>query len=265
MLPANLPFRIGTTSYIIPDDILPNVRYLAGKVRDVQLVLFELDEDKSNLPTPELVSELRTIATQKDLSYTVHLPLDLRLAAKEGDIHISLQKAQRVIEATRDLSPRAYIAHVDGMEEKESHDPEIIQRWQEQAKRSIEIVSKMTGDAKLLAVENLESYPVTFNDEIIKRSGCSRCIDIGHLLLDGHDPLNYFPGRIGQTSVLHIHGINERDHKSLRHIEPEKLDAVFEVLLSHPFTGVLTIEVFSNEDFTTSMEAIHESIHRIRG
>jgi len=26
------PFRLGTTSYIIPDDILPNVRYLSGKV-----------------------------------------------------------------------------------------------------------------------------------------------------------------------------------------------------------------------------------------
>ena len=40
----DLPFRIGTTSYIIPDDILPNVRFLAGRVKDVELVLFDIDE-----------------------------------------------------------------------------------------------------------------------------------------------------------------------------------------------------------------------------
>ena len=44
-------FRFGTTSYIIPADILSNVRYLAGKVRDVELVLFEIDGGPSNLPT----------------------------------------------------------------------------------------------------------------------------------------------------------------------------------------------------------------------
>ena len=43
-------FRIGTTSYVIPDDILPNVEYLASRVDDVQLVLFETDEYGSNLP-----------------------------------------------------------------------------------------------------------------------------------------------------------------------------------------------------------------------
>ena len=39
-----LPFRLGTTSYIIPADILPNVRYLADKVDDIELVLFEADD-----------------------------------------------------------------------------------------------------------------------------------------------------------------------------------------------------------------------------
>ena len=30
-----LPFRLGTTSYILPADILPNVEYLAGRVEDI--------------------------------------------------------------------------------------------------------------------------------------------------------------------------------------------------------------------------------------
>jgi hypothetical protein len=79
-----LPFRLGTTSYILPDEILPNARYLAGKVRDVELVLFEVDEGQNNLPSPEQVNSLRELASQHDLSYTVHLPLDLRLGS-DGD------------------------------------------------------------------------------------------------------------------------------------------------------------------------------------
>jgi len=264
MLPYDLPFRIGTTSYIIPDDILPNVRYLAGKVHNVQLVLFELDDEQNNLPDPQLVKELNTIAAGADLSFTVHLPLDLRLASNEGSAHISLQKAQRVIDATRDLSPSAFITHLDGREEKDASNPAVIRLWQEQAVRSIEIVAGMTGDVRQLAVENLEGYPVNFNDEIITRSGCSRCIDIGHLWLDGHDPMTFFPGRLEQTSVIHIHGINERDHKSLCHILPEQLDAVVGQLLSYPFAGILIIEVFSEDDLITSMEAINKSIHRVR-
>ena len=43
-------FRIGTTSYIIPAQISPNVEYLAPRVDHVQLVLFEMDEYGSNLP-----------------------------------------------------------------------------------------------------------------------------------------------------------------------------------------------------------------------
>ncbi len=264
MLPSDLPFRVGTTSYIIPDDILPNVRYLAGKVHNIQLVLFELDNDQSNLPDPRLVKELNTIAKRTDLSFTVHLPLDLRLASNEGIAHISLEKARRVIDATRALYPLAYIAHLDGREEKDSSNPAVIHLWQEQALRSIEMVAGVTGDVRQLAVENLEGYPVDFNDSVITRSGCSRCIDIGHLWLDGHDPLKYFPGRLEQTNVIHIHGINERDHKSLCHILPERLDAVVGQLLSYPFTGILIIEVFSEDDFTTSMEAINRSIHRVR-
>ena len=50
-----LPFRLGTTSYIIPDDILPNVCYLAGKVKDIELLLFDNDE-YCNIPDEEQLS-----------------------------------------------------------------------------------------------------------------------------------------------------------------------------------------------------------------
>jgi hypothetical protein len=78
MLPADLPFRIGTTSYIIPADILPNARFLAGKVQDIQLVLFEMEDSLNNLPDATQVDELNDLAEEYKLSYTVHLPLYFR-------------------------------------------------------------------------------------------------------------------------------------------------------------------------------------------
>ena len=77
----SLPFRLGTSSYIIPADILPNAHYLAGKVRDIELILFEVDDEQNNLPSPEVIDELINLAALYDLTYTVHLPLDLKLGA----------------------------------------------------------------------------------------------------------------------------------------------------------------------------------------
>jgi hypothetical protein len=69
----------GATSYVLPDHILPNVEYLGPIVDDVELVLFETDEYGSNLPGPAEIARLLELAAEHDLSYTVHLPLDLRL------------------------------------------------------------------------------------------------------------------------------------------------------------------------------------------
>jgi len=265
MLPANLPFRIGTTSYIIPADILPNARYLAGKVQDIQLVLFEIDDSQNNLPDAAQVGELNDLAAEHGLSYTVHLPLDLRLGVAGSENHISLQKAQRVIEATRALNPLAYIVHLEGREERLSVDLDVLSHWQQQAVTSLQKAAKWTGNIKLLAVENLESYPIDFNDSVITLAGSARCIDIGHLWLDNNDPVNFFPGRIEQTTVIHLHGIKVRDHQSLVHMSEKSIDDFFQILLKSGYTGVITLEVFSENDFNTSIQAMADSLRRIGG
>src|SRR5688572_29867355 len=108
------PFRLGTTSYIIPDDILPNARYLAGKVQDIELILFEVDDGPNNLPSLDVIDELSKIAQDHDLTYTVHLPLDLKLGDDGSNRDQSLIKAKRVIDCTCGLDPWAYVLHLDG-------------------------------------------------------------------------------------------------------------------------------------------------------
>src|SRR5512134_2659005 len=139
------PFRLGTTSYIIPDDILPNARYLAGKVRDIELILFEVDDGPNNLPSAEVIEELSKLAQENDMTYTVHLPLDLKLGADGSERDQSLVKAKCVIDCTRGLDPWAYVMHLDGKAVRISTDGERIRRWQDHSVRALEIVSAWAG------------------------------------------------------------------------------------------------------------------------
>ena len=250
------PFRLGTTSYIIPDDILPNARYLAGKVRDIELILFEVDDGPNNLPSPQVIDELSVIAQHNDLTYTVHLPLDLKLGEDGSERDQSLVKAKRVIDCTGALDPWAYVLHLDGRSVRTSTDTESIQRWQEQSVRALEIVSEWAGSAEKLAVENLESYPLDFIQPVLDRIPVSRCVDVGHLWLDQHDPIPYLQAALARTRVIHIHGIAERDHRSLAFMPQERVRPVFQELLRLNYEGVLTLEVFSEEDFKSSLDAI---------
>ena len=252
-----LPFRLGTTSYIIPNDILPNARYLAGKVRDMELILFEVDDGPNNLPSSEVIHELSIIANDHDMTYTVHLPLDLKLGEDGSERDLSLVKAKRVIDCTRGLDPWAYVLHLDGKAVRTSKDTELIRRWQEHSVRALEIVSEWAGGANKLAVENLETYPLDFIQPVLDRIPVSRCVDIGHLWLDGHDPLPYLQAALHHTRVIHIHGIAERDHRSLAFMPQEKVRAVWDEFLRVNYEGVLTLEIFSEEDFLSSMDVIH--------
>ena len=68
-----------------------------------------------------------------------------------------------------------------------------------------------------------------------------------------------------RTRVMHIHGIGERDHQSLAMVDHTKLDAVLAALIEQGYSGALTMEIFSEEDFITSVAAIRASLERLDG
>lgn len=249
------PFRIGTTSYILPDDILPNVRFLGRQVDDVELVLFEVDEGPSNLPDDATLAQLGELARQHQLSYTVHLPLDLRLGAEGQPQHISLIKARRVIECTRRLEPWAYVLHLDGKEMQQNADAQALPRWRSQSLKALELVSAWAGGADRLAVENLEGYPPAFW-EFLGDLPTQCCVDVGHLWLDGQDPRQFLEKVWPKIRVIHVHGIGSRDHQSLGLVPPAALQAVLRFLKENAYRGVLTVEVFNPADWASSLNAL---------
>jgi len=255
-------FRVGTTSYILPDDILPNVEYLAPRVDDVELVLFETDEHGGNLPDAALRDRLSALSEEHCLTYTVHLPLDLRLGDGGTATDISLVKARRVIEATRDLRPFAYTAHLDGALLMQNPTTDELANWQANALRSLEIVVSWLDRPERLCIENIERWDPAAFAPVVEALPVGLAADVGHFWLQGTDPLAYLKRWGDRVRVVHLHGIAARDHASLAHAPQERLDPVVDALRQR-FDGVLTLEVFNRDDFESSLEELERSVGRI--
>ena len=248
-------YRLGSTSYVWPDDIVPNVRQLGPLVDDVELVLFEV-EDWSNLPDRSTIDELNRLAQQHDLSYTVHLPLDLALAHRP-----SLDKAERVIDRTRQLEPRAYVLHLDGRAVEGEPPPAVLDRWQVDALGALEAVAAMVGEPGQLCVENLENYRAEHFLPLLDEMPVSLCLDIGHLWLNGRDPIPLTEKYLPRVQVVHLHGIGQRDHQSLSHQGMEGVAPILKLLSARAYEGVLTLEVFNLEDFCSSRALVAEFVN----
>lgn len=258
-----LPFRLGSTSYVYPADILPNVRRLAPLVDDVELVLFEVDDEQNNLPSPDVIDALNGLVTEHDLTYTVHLPLDLRLAT--GVSSPSLEKACRVIRCVRPLSPWAYAVHLDGSEIVPDADPATLTLWRDRAARSLELLGQKVGDMCLLAVENLESYDPAAFLPLLDRLPISLCLDVGHFVKSGSDPLPYLQTYLERTRVVHLHGCQDgRDHRGLDVLPGDLLANLLDLLMASDYRDVLTLEVFTQRHFFPSRKLILSSVEERR-
>lgn len=280
-----LPFRVGTTSYIVADDLVANAAFLAPHVQDMQLVLFDLPDGPSNLPDAAAVARLAAIGAEADLSYTVHLIDDLGGwesapdsepgSAPDSDAgaaqHPSLLSAVRVIDRTRALAPRAWVGHLDGRGVRAQGFPAAaVAAWQAQVAPVVAKVGELAGGAARLAIENLESYPPEFVTPVVAAAQTSRCVDVGHLWLDDHDPAPSLLAAWPLLNVVHLHGVSgdaterHRDHRSLALATPARLDSVIHLLLQRGYTGVLTLEIFGEDDFWSSLRALEASLRRCR-
>ena len=248
------PFRLGTVSYIIPDDILPNVRYLADKVDDIELVLFESDE-LSNIPDEAAIAELADIAGERELTYTVHLPLDIFLGAKEEKRRAaSVEKCLRVIHRTLPLRPFSYVIHLHG-DRRGVSPSEDLSRWQDQHRLSLErLVGAVPG--RMLAVETLD-YPFSLVEEIVSEFALSVCLDVGHLWLYGYDSSAAIERYKEAIRVIHLHGVEKGvDHKEISTLSDSQVRSVLAAAEGGMSDRVVTLEVFGETELHRSLETL---------
>jgi sugar phosphate isomerase/epimerase len=253
------PFRLGTTSYIISADILANVVFLADKVDDIELVLFESDEI-ANLPDAATVTRLKELAACFDLTYTVHLPLDAWLGHEDPSVRKrSVDKCLRIIERMAPLDPFAYILHLHGDKQGKVPSPDM-ERWIDGHRRSVERLLQDV-DAQELCVETLD-YPYSVIEDIVSDYKLSVCLDFGHLLLYGYAWEDYLDRYLAQTRVIHLHGVEgENDHRSLTFVPAVLLGTLMDRLGDKPLNlRVLTMEIFDERAFYRSLDVLNRFV-----
>ena len=246
--------KLGTTSYIYPADIITNVTRLAGRVSDVELVIFEANSD-SDLPDKAAVDQLAQLAADHSMTYTVHLPLYLGLPNNLE----SVERALKVVRVTKELTPHAYIIHLDGNAEAGS---EELDRWVDDSCDVLQALGDELEGLDRLCVENLDGQSPAMVSAVLDRLPVSCCVDVGHLWKQGLDPLPCLDLWLPRCRVVHIHGVGKSDHKALSLVSEAGLDPVVEVLRDR-FGGVLTLEVFSEKDFDESLAAFQAAMDRV--
>jgi sugar phosphate isomerase/epimerase len=252
-LKDKFPFRLGAASYTIPGDILANVNLLCNLVDDIEIVVFESDEI-APLPDLNVISTLSRLALTNNLTYTVHLPLDIWIGdANESERRDSVDKCLRIIERTLLLNPFAFVLHCNRCDRTGAANQNIAQ-WTENTAQSIHELIRAGIEHSKLCLENLD-YPFNLLKDIIVENKLSVCLDVGHIALQGHSLQNYLNDYSAIARIIHVHGVSRlKDHKDISLVSVENLRRIISRLNSGSgIARVLTLEVFNKPDLDKSL------------
>ena len=253
-----LPFRVGTTSFIYPGGWLANVERLADRCSDIEILYFE-GEGPQAFPSMTEREGLAAWKVQKQLTYSLHTPLAASLAsANELARRQAVALVTAAMEASQPFRPENYILHVYlGDKEGDASRPTDVAAWRNRAALSLERILLGGASPERLCIELLD-YDFALIEPVIRDLGLSVALDIGHLFRDGLDEVELLRRHLGRTRVIQWHGTDAtgRDHLSLRHLPFARCVDIWKTVLEHRFEGVLTLEVFREEDFETSMGVV---------
>ena len=256
MLSLPCSFRVGVTSYVYPADILPNVERLAGRVDDIELVLFE-SEQTANLPAPEVVVRLAELGRQHNLTYTVHFPTDRKLGstdAAERAAHVA--QIRRIIALLAPLPVHGYILHLEGVGPGDS--AARVAQWQNDLAEELPRLLADMPPPEMFCVESL-SYPFHWCAPLLDAFGLSVCADVGHVWRYGGDVPAFLRTWLPRARVIHLHGERDgRDHLPLTELAPGRLEAFLRA--ARGFSGVVTLEVFEYAAARLSVERLAQCL-----
>ncbi len=246
------PFKICTTSFIYPDDYVPNVTMLGPYMDEIELLLFE-SRGRDALPSRTVIADLGRLAGEFDLSYNVHLPTDICLSDRDpARQQRAVETMARVMERVHPLSPSAQILHVPYIEA--SFKEPDVKNWRDRVYKNLEKLVTAADNSKTIAIETLD-YPLELVEDIVLDLDLMICLDLGHLMVYDYDLIGVFNKYSRKTSVLHLHGVeNDRDHRTLNRLSEKLASNVLRIL--RRFTGVVSLEVFSFENLKSSLEFI---------
>jgi len=250
------PFRLGTTSFIYPDHILPNVKKIGAFFDEIELLVFE-SKPQEVLPSKTDVKELTCLARDLDLTYNVHLPTDVSLCARDCLARRDAADTLKRIFERFDPGPvTSFTLHLEMDRPMLSKDG--IEAWRKNARQGLGLLIPTLDDPAKVSVETLW-YPPGLLKDLVDELGLSVCADLGHHIKYGHDISRTFELFGPKIRLIHLHGVDTRldpprDHTSLDKTAPGAFREITD-LLAH-YTGTVCLEVFKLADLKRSLAAL---------
>jgi sugar phosphate isomerase/epimerase len=256
--------RIGTTSFIYPGSWLHNVERLAPHFDDIELLFFEAGPGA--FPDAAECRALAACKRQHQLSYSLHTPLSASLASEDAARRAAgVDEVLRAIDAAALMEPEHYVLHVylgDAEHPRGAeHTPRPVDlaAWRERAESSLRAVIAHGVAPRQLCVELLD-YDFALLEPVVEALDLSIALDVGHGVRDGRDELRELERYLPRARLLQWHGTDARgrDHLSLCHYPRERALSLLTLLTAKRFSGVLTLEVFDEQELLSSRRALSE-------
>jgi sugar phosphate isomerase/epimerase len=256
ILPAK-PFKLGTTSFIFPDFIVPNVKKLGRFFDEIELLVFE-SHPKEVLPTKDDIKELLYLSHEHNLTYNIHLPIDVSLSSESKKKRLKASDTiLQVMELFASLTPSTFTLHLDMPQDikNDIQNQEKMKRWQYNIRQSLDSIISRIANSEIISIETLD-YPFSFVELFIEEFSMSVCIDAGHQIKFGYNLLETFDKHKLRTPVIHLHGVDFsgqhiKDHTSLDKLPKQYVSQIQTMLCD--YTGVVSLEVFNLENLNKSL------------
>ncbi len=248
------PFRLGTTSFIYPDLYSENVRKLGPYLDEIELLFFE-SREPGCLPSDYEINELVRLKSELDLTFNVHLPTDVDLSSPDpSERETAVANLMTVITMTQPLEPVTWTLHVP----YDPRRPGGESLWRTYSCKAMKSLLAHGIEPRSLSVETL-MYPADMLKPMLEEFDLSMCLDVGHVIIGGGDPLSVYEAFKERISIIHLHGAkNGSDHLPLDQFEPGEFAKIRTILKD--FSGTVSIEVFSFNDLERSLRYLRDDL-----
>jgi sugar phosphate isomerase/epimerase len=257
---------------VFGENLLENVYLLAGLVDHVEIVLF-YTPTLHNFPSAGEVKALKKLGADEDVSFSVHLPAYLEIAARDRQKREeSVQLAIDLIHILDELNPMHHVLHipftpptltpVPGLYFTIKHRDRFVD-WKQRTEESLETIQLRVGQGNKILAENINYSPM-FLECFLKPGSCEFCLDLGHLLLGRENVVEVTKQFLSVTREVHLHGVRGfQEHLSLAVLPEPQVNEWIRLFAEASFSGVVNLEVFSPADLEASMDLLSQACNAL--
>jgi sugar phosphate isomerase/epimerase len=218
-------------------------------------------------------AQVARLQAELGFACTVHLPflwLD-GLSLAEPIRAATVQCLAQVVELTEPVAVESYVLHLWGTWSSlmatvqvlpDGEKRTLLDGMLDRAALTLDQVGQLVPSRKV-CVENIERFPWEAIVPLVEERDLRICLDVGHLAVEGGDPLEFLGDHRESIGEVHLHdaypagvkGPKARDHLALGRGNVDYA-SLLNSLVDGGYDGVLILEVNTEADLRESVERV---------